>query len=160
MLIFWPFLEFHIQIIIIKFSSFFNLGPARRLRYHRNVISRQPLFQPTVRHLSNKEKPQHSNGRCDEPFELSKALIISKLSRLELEQHRNSNLSERQLKEVIRNRGSDYDAMQYYHEIHKKFERKVAESFTEHGVLVQLVNRCVTTYLYIMFDYYFKIEFT
>lgn len=121
--------------------SFLLTGPHRFIGYRQNVIYDQQNIQP-VRFLSNKENVDRNNGRYDDrPFLLSKALIISKLSRLELEQHRNSNLSGRQLKEVIRNRGSDYEALQYYHEIHKTFERKVAESFSEHGVHVQLVNR-------------------
>lgn len=74
-------------------------------------------------------------------FKLTKALIITKLSKFEFEQHRHPNLSEHELEEIIRNRGTDYTAMLYYHNLHKDFERKVADSFKHYGVKVELVNR-------------------
>lgn len=74
-------------------------------------------------------------------FKLTKALIVTKLSRLEFEQHRHAKLSQLELEKCIRDRGTDYDAMLNYHKIHKDFERKVADSFNELGVEVKLVNR-------------------
>lgn len=94
------------------------------------------------RNLSSQEN-QKNRDYDERPFLLSKALIVSKLSRLELEQYRNANLNHNEIKATIKNRGSDYEAMKYYHEIHKNFERKVAESFTAAGISVQLVNRLV-----------------
>lgn len=94
------------------------------------------------RNVSSQENQKNRNYE-DRTFLLSKALIVSKLSRLELEQYRNANLNHDEIKTTIKNRGSDYEAMKYYHEIHKNFERKVAESFTAAGINVQLVNRLV-----------------
>lgn len=42
---------------------------------------------------------------------------------------------------MLRDRGTDYDLLLHYHQIHKKFERLVAKSFEEFGIDVRLVNR-------------------
>lgn len=82
---------------------------------------------------------QSFSDKCS--FKLSRALIVTKLSRLEFEQHRNFNLNQIEFEKAIKNRGTDYDAMLNNHRVHKNFERKVAQSFTALGVEVQLVNR-------------------
>lgn len=77
----------------------------------------------------------------DTPFKPSKALIVTKLSRLEFEQQRQPTLSRNELEKNIRDRGSDYDVMLNFHTIHKDFERKIAHCFKKFGVEVKLVNR-------------------
>lgn len=79
--------------------------------------------------------------RPENEFKIAKALIVSKLSRLELESHRNAKLSESQLEQLIRNRGADYDSLVYHHHLHKNFRQRVAQAFTDLGVQVQLTNR-------------------
>lgn len=74
-------------------------------------------------------------------FQFKKALIVTKLSRYEFEQHKNPKLTVVQLEKVLRDRGTDYDLWLHYHRIHKEFERKVADSFRDHGIDVKLVNR-------------------
>lgn len=96
-----------------------------------------PKTTPTTTGSSNNNEKEIVKP----PFKLKKALIITKLTRLEFEKYRNPTLSDHQLEVVIRNRGTDYEALQYYHNLHKKFERKIATSFTELGVEVKLVNR-------------------
>ncbi|XP_037045451.1 NAD kinase 2, mitochondrial isoform X1 [Bradysia coprophila] len=78
-------------------------------------------------------------------FKPSKALIVTKLSRLEFEQQRQPNLSRNELEKNIRHRGSDYDVMLNFHTIHKEFERKIAQCFNKFGVEVKLVNRLIIT---------------
>lgn len=77
----------------------------------------------------------------DTPFKLSKALIVTKLSRLEFEQHRHGTLSPNELEKKIRDRGTDYDVMLNLHTVHKDFEQRIAHCFTKFGVEVKLVNR-------------------
>lgn len=81
------------------------------------------------------------DDRSDRTFSFRKVLIVTKLSRYEFEQHKNPKLSAVQLEKLLRDRGTDYDLWLHYHQIHKHFERRVANSFKEHGVDVKLVNR-------------------
>lgn len=74
-------------------------------------------------------------------FQFKKALIVTKLSRYDFEQHKNPKLNAVQLEKLLRDRGTDYDLWLHYHRIHKEFERKVADSFRDHGIDVKLVNR-------------------
>lgn len=76
-------------------------------------------------------------------FQFKKALIVTKLSRLEFEQHKNPKLSVAELEKMLRDRGTDFDALLQYHRIHKEFETTVAESFRRHNIDVKLVNRFV-----------------
>jgi NAD+ kinase len=82
----------------------------------------------------------HSHAK-DNKMRIKKALIVTKLTRLEFEKIRHSELNDIELEEKIRNRGTDYDALMYYHKLHKEMEEKVAKSFRELGVEVKVVNR-------------------
>lgn len=83
-----------------------------------------------------------TSGSLCQPFSLKNALIISKLSRYEYEQHRNQRLNANTFEQVMRDRGTDYDALLHHHHIHKNFEQKVADSFRHFGVNVKILNRC------------------
>ncbi|XP_055609216.1 NAD kinase 2, mitochondrial isoform X2 [Uranotaenia lowii] len=72
---------------------------------------------------------------------LRKILVVSKLTRLEFEKTRDHCLNDEKLELKIRNRGSDYDAMKYYHHLHKDVEEEVVKSFREAGVEVKVINR-------------------
>lgn len=78
-----------------------------------------------------------------QPFILKKALIVSKLSRYEYEQHRNQRLTATEFERLMRNRGTDYEALMQHHHLHKNFEQKVADSFRQYGVNVKILNRWV-----------------
>lgn len=54
---------------------------------------------------------------------------------------RHNELDDMELEEKIRCRGTDYDALIYYHNLHKAVENKVVNCFRENGVEVKLVNR-------------------
>lgn len=84
-----------------------------------------------------------SEGLPSQPFELKNALLISKLSRYEYEQHRNQKLNSQTFEKAMRDRGTDYDALLHHHHIHKRFEQKVADSFRHFGVNVKILNRWV-----------------
>lgn len=79
--------------------------------------------------------------RSQRKFSFRKVLIVTKLSRYEFEQHKNPKLSVVQLEKLLRDRGTDYDLWLHYHQVHKEFEQRVANSFKEHGSDVKLVNR-------------------
>ena len=82
----------------------------------------------------------HSHAKNNK-FRIKKALIVTKLTRLEFEKVRHSNLNETELEEKIRNRGTDYDALMHYHRLHKKLEERVVKSFRGLGVEVKIANR-------------------
>lgn len=54
---------------------------------------------------------------------------------------RHSELNDVELEEKIRCRGTDFDALIYYHNLHKAVEHKVVDCFRANGVEVKLVNR-------------------
>lgn len=72
---------------------------------------------------------------------LRRVLVVSKLTRFEFEKIRDEQLSEESLEQKIRDRGTDYDAIRYYHHLHKDVEEKVVQSFRAHGIEVKVVNR-------------------
>ncbi|XP_058463164.1 NAD kinase 2, mitochondrial [Malaya genurostris] len=74
---------------------------------------------------------------------LRRVLVVSKLTRLEFEKTRDGLLSDEKLEQKIRIRGSDYDAMKYYHHLHKDVENDVVESFRKEGIEVKVVNRLI-----------------
>lgn len=74
-------------------------------------------------------------------FTVKNALIVSKLSRYEYEQHRHQRLNANALEQAMRDRGTDYDGLRHHHHIHKGFEKKVADSFRHFGVNVKILNR-------------------
>ena len=61
-----------------------------------------------------------SNYTTDaQKFQPRRILILTKLSRYEFEKRRHPELTERQLEESLRSRGSDYNLLLYHHYIHK-----------------------------------------
>lgn len=74
-------------------------------------------------------------------FRPKKALVVSKLTKYEFEQMRHPIMNEEELEKFLRNRGTDYEAMLYYHNLHKNIEFEVAKEFKDQGVDVTVVNR-------------------
>jgi NAD+ kinase len=72
---------------------------------------------------------------------IKKALIVTKITRYEFEKIRHPGLNNAELEEKIRARGTDYDALMHYHNLHKNQETKVVNSFKEMGVEVVIANR-------------------
>ncbi|XP_017839333.1 NAD kinase 2, mitochondrial isoform X4 [Drosophila busckii] len=71
-------------------------------------------------------------------FKLKRALVVTKLSRYELEQLRHPELSREQLEQKLRDRGTDVEMVLYLHNLHKDFERRVVQSFQNVGCEVKL----------------------
>lgn len=125
---------------------FFSIGPIctkhpllHPFKYRqRKVLHAIRCYQTTIG-PTTKTNPRLSIA--SQKFQFRKVLIVTKLSRYEFEQHKNPKLSALQLEKVLRDRGTDYDLWLQYHQIHKDFESKVADSFRESGINVKLVNR-------------------
>lgn len=111
----------------------------------------QPLLHPfkyrqrkiclLTRHYRKSVPADATMATDHRKIQFKKALIVTKLSRYEFEQHKNPKLTNVQLEKLLRDRGTDYDLWLHYHHIHKDFEKKVANSFREYGIDVKLVNR-------------------
>jgi NAD+ kinase len=82
----------------------------------------------------------HSQAKSNK-LRIKKVLIVTKLTRLEFEKMQHLGLNDAELEEKIKNRGTDYDALLYYHNLHKTVEQKVVECFRGLGVEVKVVNR-------------------
>lgn len=72
---------------------------------------------------------------------LKHVLVVSKLSRYEFEQRRNQNLNSKQLEMFLKKRGTDYDKLVKFHDLHKKFEENVINTLEKLGVKVTVGNR-------------------
>ncbi|XP_052862163.1 NAD kinase 2, mitochondrial [Anopheles cruzii] len=81
-------------------------------------------------------------GTTDPAEKLRRVVIVTKLTRLEFEKIRDPDrLSDVRLEQKIRDRGTDYEALKYYHHLHKDVEEKVVRSFRHQGIEVKVVNR-------------------
>ncbi|EDW59924.1 NAD kinase 2, mitochondrial isoform X1 [Drosophila virilis] len=74
-------------------------------------------------------------------FQLKRALVVTKLSRYELEQLRHPELTREQLEQKLRDRGTDVEMVLYLHNLHKDFERRIVQSFQDVGCEVKLSSR-------------------
>ncbi|KAM8712940.1 hypothetical protein ACLKA7_013296 [Drosophila subpalustris] len=74
-------------------------------------------------------------------FKLKRALVVTKLSRYEVEQLRHPELSREQLDQKLRDRGTDVEMLLYLHNLHKDFERQIVQSFQNVGCEVKMSSR-------------------
>ncbi|CAH1117127.1 unnamed protein product [Phaedon cochleariae] len=74
-------------------------------------------------------------------IEISKALVVSKLSRYEYERKKHEELTDQEFEKLLRNRGTDLVKLLHFHNLHKKFEEKVSNTLMSMGIDVKVVNR-------------------
>lgn len=74
-------------------------------------------------------------------MDIKKVLVVSKLSRYDFEQYKHKNLTQTELNNLIKDRGSDLEKLLYYHELHKSFENKVVDAFRDFGIQVEVANK-------------------
>lgn len=74
-------------------------------------------------------------------MDIKKVLVVSKLSRYEYERYKHKNLTQTELNNMIKDRGSDLEKLLYYHELHKNFENKVVNAFRHMGIQVEVANK-------------------
>lgn len=113
-----------------------DMSIQQRLLHPFKYRQRRHLLWAIRQHATSSE---YTNNQ--RPSRFRKALIVSKLSRYEYEQHKHPKLNSVQLKSMLQDRGTDYELLIHYHRIHKEYTDKVAASFKEHGIDVKLVNR-------------------
>lgn len=77
------------------------------------------------------------------PLRIENALILSKMTRYEVEKHCNPDLSESQLEKLVRSRGSDFDSLLEHHLRHKDYEKYVLDTFKEKRIKTKLLTRYV-----------------
>lgn len=68
-------------------------------------------------------------------------VIFSKLSRYTYERKKHKGLSDKDLERHLRNRGTDFEKLIHHHDLHKKFEANVANTFKSMGIGVEIVDR-------------------
>uniref|UniRef100_A0A6A7FUK4 NAD kinase 2, mitochondrial n=1 Tax=Hirondellea gigas TaxID=1518452 RepID=A0A6A7FUK4_9CRUS len=74
-------------------------------------------------------------------FNPKKILILTKISRYEFERLMNQQLTEDELKQSLQSRGSDYNMLLHFHNLHKKVEASVSNAFEDAGITTRVVNR-------------------
>ncbi|GFG40876.1 hypothetical protein Cfor_08906 [Coptotermes formosanus] len=72
---------------------------------------------------------------------MKRALLVSKVTRYELECQRYRDLSMSKLEDTLRKRCFDYDVLLQHHNLHKKFEHKVRKILNDCGIETRTVNR-------------------
>lgn len=74
-------------------------------------------------------------------IKLNKVLIVSKLSRFEFEKNKHKTLSDKELEDHLKRRGTDYDKLLHHHKLHKAFETTIVNAFKKNNVQVEIANR-------------------
>ncbi|KDR17625.1 NAD kinase 2, mitochondrial isoform X2 [Zootermopsis nevadensis] len=72
---------------------------------------------------------------------LKRALLVSKVTRYELECKRYPDLKMAKLEATLRKQCFDYDVLLQHHNLHKEFEHRVRNIFNECGIETRIVNR-------------------
>nr|CAD7193737.1 unnamed protein product [Timema douglasi] len=83
----------------------------------------------------------HHYSSSTPSLKLNRALLVSKLSRYELESLRFKDIDQTQLEKKLRNRGSDYELLIHHHEVHKSFEKSVVDVLKNKNFDIRLVPR-------------------
>ncbi|XP_069690275.1 NAD kinase 2, mitochondrial isoform X2 [Periplaneta americana] len=74
-------------------------------------------------------------------FCLKRALLVSKMTRYELECLRYPDLSTSKREAALRKQCFDYDVLLQHHNLHKEFEHKVMKTLNDCGIETRTVNR-------------------
>nr|CAH0107167.1 unnamed protein product [Daphnia galeata] len=106
--------------------------PTRSLSFIGNVQQYRQISRNSVGSWSSSEVPT---------FSPKKALVLTKLSRYEFEKLRHKNVSEAQLEDILRKRGSDYNMLLYHHTLHKNCEAMVKNILEEKNIETKVVTR-------------------
>lgn len=74
-------------------------------------------------------------------MDIKRVLVVSKMSRYEFERYKNKDLTQTELHDMIKDRGSDLEKLLHYHELHKRFENRVVNAFRDLGIQVEVANK-------------------
>lgn len=83
----------------------------------------------------------HNSSSKAKSMKIDKVLVISKLSRYEFEKRKHKNLNDCELKQLLKNRGTDFDKLINFHDAHKMYEENVVSTLKNMGIDVEVVNR-------------------
>jgi NAD+ kinase len=72
---------------------------------------------------------------------LKRALLVSKMTRYELERQRYPDLSMSKLEATLRKQCFDYDVLLEHHTLHKEFEHRVRTVLNDCEIETRTVNR-------------------
>lgn len=90
---------------------------------------------------SNKLIKFYSKSTKKVDYDFSKILILHKITRYEFEKHRNSHLSESELKKMLENRGSNYNRLIEHHNTHYRSLEKIIETLHSHKIETKVTQR-------------------
>ncbi|XP_066143092.1 NAD kinase 2, mitochondrial isoform X2 [Euwallacea fornicatus] len=88
------------------------------------------IFNGTLRSLSTRPG-----------IKADQVLVVSKLSRFEYEKKKFKNLTDKEMLDKLRRRGTDVEKLIRYHDLHKKFEDNVVNTLKNMGVAFKVVDR-------------------
>lgn len=118
----------------------------------RQVVSRHHEMDHPIWTLANTfselKKTEAEYSTQSTTFKFNKILLLQKLSKLEIEQLRRPDLSERQLEQSIRKRGIDYAEMVRHHKVNKEFQNKVHACFEKLALETKIVNRWLSVLIF------------
>lgn len=72
---------------------------------------------------------------------MKRVLLVSKMTRYELECQQYPDLSTPKLEDTLRKQCFDYDVLLHHHNLHKKFEHSVRQILNDCGIETRTVNR-------------------
>ena len=91
--------------------------------------------------MSASTSHRHCFCSVKSPMHLKHALVISKLTRYELECQRYPDVEKPLKEELVRRNTYEYDMLLQRHNLHKEFERSVVKALNECGIEARTVNR-------------------
>ncbi|GAB0100794.1 NAD(+) kinase [Sergentomyia squamirostris] len=115
-----------------------------RTQLFPRIFAENRLAAVKYRRMAGTTSPDafpHRPVTPEKDFSMQRALIVAKLSRYEFERRRYPDLTVDQLEEKIRGRGTDYDSLIRFNEMHTHFRKDVVQAFKDYGVEVRVVDR-------------------
>ncbi|CAG0914149.1 unnamed protein product [Notodromas monacha] len=114
----------------------------------KNISSRQRMMAMSVSEESGNQGSSaragiHSYHSLGDPrnFDLKRVLVLSKISHYDFEKLLNPHMTDDELHENLKRRGTNVDGLQLRHNIHRDCTNLVVEAFRKRGVDTRVVDR-------------------
>nr|CAI5864513.1 unnamed protein product [Callosobruchus analis] len=72
---------------------------------------------------------------------MDRVLVVSKFSKYEFERKKHKHLNDKELEKLLRKRGTNFDKLVHFHNIHKRFEERLTYTLREMGIKVEVENK-------------------
>nr|CAH7721235.1 unnamed protein product [Callosobruchus chinensis] len=72
---------------------------------------------------------------------MDRVLVVSKFSKYEFERKKHKHLNDKELEKLLRKRGTNFDKLVHFHNIHKRFEERLTYTLREMGINVEVENK-------------------